>query len=480
MNLAQPYQQQNENALWYPYVQMAQLELPGQVVGASGSQFFLEDGTELIDAISSWWCVIHGYNHPEINEAAKDQIDTLSHVMMGGLSHPWSRKLADKLVEISPETLNHVFFADSGSVGVEVALKMALQYWYNQSQEFTYTSAQQDAFMKKRKFACLRNGYHGDTFGAMSVGEPDDAMQIAFPELLMKPYFVHPPGFEKATLPNSDEVDSASDPSECEKVALDSALHELRELFENHGHELAAFICEPIMQGYGGFHVYDPVYLKELRRLCDQYDVLMIVDEVATGLGRTGAMFAVDHADVSPDIMIVSKALTAGYLGMSATLASTKVFNAFWGQDSSKAFMHGPTFMGNALACRIALKSVELLEREWVKPTPTSPRSECTLNSVQKVEGQLRRALSGLEHADIKSIRILGAMATIEVHDASSIEGIADYAKEHGVWLRPIGPFLYTMPPFNISKQDLQKILQVMTRWFMRETDESSLEFLLI
>lgn len=424
----------SQNSLWYPYVQMSQLESPGNVVRAQGVHFELEDGSRLIDAISSWWCVIHGYSHPEINEAARDQIDTLSHVMMGGLSHPWSRKLADKLVEISPQGLNHVFFADSGSVGVEVALKMALQYWHNLENS------------SKRQFVCLRNGYHGDTFGAMSVGEPDDAMQIAFPELLMKPYFVHPPGFEGLT--------------------LQQAIAEVRQLFADKHRELAAFICEPIMQGYGGFHLYEPEYLQVVRELCDQYDVLFIVDEVATGLGRTGKMFAVDHAEVAPDIMVVSKALTAGYVGMSATLASTKVFETFWSEDPSKAFMHGPTFMGNALASRIALKSIEILERDWQRDF-TQGRSHQSFNTVARVEAQLQAALDNFKHPWVKSTRVLGAMGVIEVHDVAHVEGLAVWARERGVWLRPIGPYVYTMPAFNISEDELAQVIDCMKAWFV-------------
>lgn len=426
----QAYSQSNPNSLWYPYVQMSQLELPGQVVSAEGCTFELDNGAQLIDAISSWWCVIHGYNHPEINEAAKEQIDTLSHIMMGGLSHPWSQELADRLVDLSPEGLNHVFFADSGSVGVEVALKMSLQYWHNLGNT------------SKRKFVCLRNGYHGDTFGAMSVGEPDDAMQIAFPELLMEPFFVKPPGFEE--------------------TSLEDALSELRQIFRTHHQDLAAFICEPIMQGYGGFHVYDPHYLKVVRELCDEYEVLFIVDEVATGLGRTGRLFAVDHAGISPDIMILSKALTAGYLGMSATLASTKVFESFWGKDPSKAFMHGPTFMGNALACRIALKSLDLLERDlqW------DDQGVRTLKSVMDMESYFQEELSDWTAQGVASIRILGATAVVEVDDVNRLEGFALWARERGVWLRPIGPFLYTMPAFNMSRHDLEQIIQTIKIWF--------------
>lgn len=429
----QAYSQSNPNSLWYPYVQMSKLELPGQVISAEGCTFELDNGAQLIDAISSWWCVIHGYNHPEINEAAKEQIDTLSHIMMGGLSHPWSQELADRLVDLSPEGLNHVFFADSGSVGVEVALKMSLQYWHNLGNA------------TKRKFVCLRNGYHGDTFGAMSVGEPDDAMQIAFPELLMEPFFVKPPGFKK--------------------TSLGEAITELRQVFSTHHQELAAFICEPIMQGYGGFHVYDPHYLKVVRELCDEYDVLFIVDEVATGLGRTGRLFAVDHADVSPDIMILSKALTAGYLGMSATLASTKVFESFWGDDPSKAFMHGPTFMGNALACRIALKSLDLLERDlqW------DDQGVRTLKSVMQMESYFQDKLSKWTAQGVASIRILGATAVVEVDDVSRLEGFAMWARERGVWLRPIGPFLYTMPAFNMNQHDLDQVIQTIKTWFEQE-----------
>ncbi len=428
---AKPYQSRHENALWFPYVQMGKIELPGQVISASGSRFTLEDGNELIDAISSWWCVIHGYNHPELNQAAHDQIDTFSHIMMGGLSHPFSKELADRLVDLSPEGLNHVFFADSGSVGVEIALKMALQYWHNLK------------IPGRTKFACLKNGYHGDTFGCMSVGEPDDAMQKAFPELLIPAIFVRPPRLGS------------------EPYSLQSAINELQFMFENHHRELAAFICEPMMQGYGGFNVYPAEYLKEIRKLCDKYNVLLILDEVATGLGRTGKMFASEHAGISPDINIVSKALTAGYLGMSATLASTKVFNAFVSDSNDDVFMHGPTFMGNALACRIALASLELIEKQGLQD---ACQIENWLNQnlhEMKVDEDPKHP----QHGIIRKT-IFGACAVIEVDDASRLEGLALWARNRGVWLRPIGPYLYTMPAYNMSYEDLTQVTDAMIDWF--------------
>lgn len=326
------------NPLWYPYAQMQTMPEPLDVVSASGTRLRLSDGRELIDAIASWWCVIHGYAHPELNRAACEQIGKLPHVMLGGLTHEPARRLASELVRITPEGLDHVFFGDSGSVGVEIALKMAIQFWQNRGA------------VKKTRFLALEKAYHGDTTGAMSVCDPVEGMHALFAPLLPKHLFLLPPrgGFDATP----------------EEVAADIA--KLEQTLAEHHRELAAMILEPIVQAAGGFNIYSPDYLRQVRRLCEQYEVLLICDEVATGFGRTGRLFACEHAGVCPDILVLGKGLTAGYLGHSATLATDRVYGAFLGQDAGRCFMHGPTFMGNPTACAVALKSIELIDRKSV------------------------------------------------------------------------------------------------------------------
>ncbi len=416
-------------SLWYPYVQMRKMKMPYAIRDASGVLLHLKDGRTLIDAISSWWCVIHGYNHPRLNCALETQMKRFSHVMLGGLTHENAEKLATELVRLTPPGLSHVFFADSGSVGMgmEAALKMAVQYYMNRG------------IRGKTRFAALYRGYHGDTIGVMAVGDPEEGMHHLFKGYLAEHYFIHPPeGFE--------------DHAEAARAARD-----LETLFKNHHHEIAGFVCEPLMQGAGGFNFYPPEFLAEARRLCDDYGVLFILDEVATGFGRTGTMFACEQAQVVPDILVLAKALTAGYLGLSATIAHEKVYEAFLGDSYENAFMHGPTFMGNALACAVALEGIRIFE------------SENYLGKIARIHEILKRELLGFAAPGVREVRVLGACGVIETVSEKTHAGIQEYAADHGVWLRPFLNVVYTMPPYIISEEELVKVCRVMKEFFMEK-----------
>jgi len=410
------------SALWYPYAPLAAMSPPLEVVSAKGVRLTLADGRELIDAVASWWCVLHGYNHPALNAALERQLAKVAHVMLGGLVHSGARELAERLVNAYPG-MKGCFFGDSGSVGVEIALKMAAQYWVNLGAR------------GKSGFVALSGGYHGDTVGAMSVSEPDDAMTAAFSQLMRPQRFVARPEGWPAT-------------------NLDAALAELESTLAQHGPTLAAFICEPVLQGYGGFRPYDPAYLREARALCDRHDVLMIFDEVATGFGRTGTRFACEHTGIAPDIAVLGKGLSAGYLGLSATLANERVYSAFWSSEPSKAFMHGPTFMGNPLACAVALESFELFEREH------------RLDDARRIEAVLREELGAFTHRSIYEVRVFGAMAVLETRTPEAWHGLREFAAERGVWLRPFQRYVYTMPPLIISNDELRAVCAVIKAWF--------------
>ncbi len=416
-------------SIWYPYAQMKTANWPLKVISAQGVYLQLDDGPRLIDAISSWWCVIHGYNHPQLNEAITHQLGQMAHVMLGGLTHDPAEKLADKLVAITPEGLNHVFFGDSGSVGVEIAMKMAIQFWKNQGQT------------KKTTLLALEGSYHGDTCGAMSLCDPAGGMHALFAGLLPRQIFVPSPrgGFEASAQTVEEDL-----------VQLEAVLQE-------QAPHLAAMIVEPIMQGVGGFRFYSPLYLQRARELCDAYEVLLIFDEIATGLGRTGRMFAADHARVTPDIMVVGKALTGGYLTLSATLATDRVFNAFYDDDAGKALMHGPTFMGNPLACAVSLQSIELFEQGDY------------LSRIRQIEAILRAGLLDLDGEAICEVRVLGACGVIEVYDKAALEGIANFAISRGVWLRPFDRYVYTVPPYVITESQLEQVVGVLRDWFTKK-----------
>ncbi len=412
------------DSLWLPYAQMKTAPTPYRVIRAEGVKLYLDDGTALIDGISSWWCVIHGYNHHYLNKAVSEQLAKFAHVMLGGLVNDPAINLAEALVRITPSGLNHVFYGDSGSVGVEIALKMAIQFWRNKG------------FADKNRFVALRRGYHGDTTGAMSVSDDDESMHRLFKGTILPQYFVDAPG--------GVNIES----EECQ-----ASLSQLAELLKTNSSQIAAFILEPVFQGAGGFRFYPPEYLFHARKLCDEHGVLLIFDEVATGFGRTGALFAADLANVTPDIMVLSKALTGGYFGLSATITTSQVYESFLSDDGDFAFMHGPTFMGNAVACAVALASINLIE------------TENYLSKIKAIEQILREEIQGLSGVSLCDARVLGAIGVLEFESPSNLIGFKEFALKRGVWLRPYSKWLYTMPPYVIGENDLRQITAVMKEW---------------
>jgi len=402
--------------VWHPYSAMHGETPVYAVESAAGVNLELADGRRLIDGMSSWWCAIHGYNHPRLNQAAEAQLQRMSHVMFGGLTHAPAVRLVEKLVAITPAGLESVFLCDSGSVSVEVAMKMAIQYWNSRGQG------------GKQRFATLRNGYHGDTLGAMSVCDPVTGMHSLFNSVLVQQYFVARPTTRFGEVLDQSDV-----------AALESVL-------DRHHEEIAALILEPVVQGAGGMYFYAPEYLRRARELCDRYQVLLIADEIATGFGRSGKLFACDHAGITPDIMCVGKALTGGYLSLAATLATTRVSETI---DSGNPglFMHGPTFMGNPLACAIALASIELLlETDW------SAR-------IARLENTLRDGLAPCAEMDqVAELRCLGAIGVVEMKQPVAMAEITRQFVEAGVWVRPFGRLVYLMPPYVISDPELGQL----------------------
>jgi adenosylmethionine---8-amino-7-oxononanoate aminotransferase len=400
--------------LWHPYTSMAEPPVARYVVDAAGVRIRLGDGTQLVDAMSSWWCAIHGYRHPRLDEAVRRQVDTMSHVMFGGLTHQPAIELARRLLDVAPGSLEHVFFADSGSVSVEVALKMALQYQRGRGRH------------GRTRMLALRGGYHGDTAGAMSVTDPEGGMHSMFSGILPRHVFAERP------------------PARGEDVTAWST--QVEALADRHGDELAAVICEPVLQGAGGMHVYDPAALALLRKICDEHQLLLILDEIATGFGRTGTFFAAEHAAISPDIMCVGKALTGGYLTLAATLCTPEVAAGVSASDSG-VLMHGPTFMANPLACSVALASLDLLdEGGW-------------LDDVRRVESCLEEGLMPARDLDqVSDVRVLGAVGVIQLDHPVDVSAATTRAAEHGVWVRPFRDLLYTMPPYVTTDDDLRLI----------------------
>ncbi|HEX7292452.1 MAG TPA: adenosylmethionine--8-amino-7-oxononanoate transaminase [Conexibacter sp.] len=401
--------------VWHPYAAMPAAAPPLPVVAAEGVRLRLADGRELIDGMASWWCAIHGYRAPALDAAVQDQLGRMAHVMFGGLTHAPAVALARRLVELTPDGLEHVFFADSGSVSVEVALKMALQCQRARGRP------------EKRRLLALRGGYHGDTFGAMAVCDPVGGMHELWAGTLPQQLFApRPPGgFDAA------QVDPAWD---AETTAL----------FEAHAHELAAAIAEPVVQGAGGMHVYAPAYVRRLRELCDAHDVLLVLDEIATGFGRTGGeLFAAAHAGVAPDVLCVGKALTGGYLTLAATLCSAQVARGISGCDAG-VLMHGPTFMANPLACSVALASLELLEeRDW--------RAD-----VARIEAGLRAGLApAAALPGVVDVRVQGAIGVVQLARDVDVPAATAAAVARGVWLRPFRDLVYAMPPYAIGDDDL-------------------------
>ncbi|EJB8453294.1 TPA: adenosylmethionine--8-amino-7-oxononanoate transaminase [Vibrio parahaemolyticus] len=412
--------------IWHPYTSTLTPLTCYPVASANGVHIKLEDGTELVDGMSSWWSTIHGYNHPHLNQAAHQQIDQVSHVMFGGITHQPAISLCKKLLSLAPNNLEHVFLADSGSVAVEVSLKMALQYWHAKGE-------------RRPKFLTLRHGYHGDTFAAMSVTDPDNSMHSLYKGFLPEHIFAQSPtcGYWDEWKPED--------------------LADFEHKIDSHHQELAAVILEPIVQGAGGMRIYHPEFLKGVRRLCDKYDLLLIADEIATGFGRTGKLFACEHADIQPDILCVGKALTGGYMTLSATLASKHVADTVCGGDAG-CFMHGPTFMGNPLACAVATASLELIEQgDWQQQT-------------QQIEMLFSELLPKLEEYDlVKNTRWLGAIGVVETHRPVNMETIQALFVERGVWIRPFGKLIYMMPPFISKPEDIEKLINAIDAALQRK-----------
>lgn len=402
--------------IWHPYTSTLTPLTCYPVTHADGVSLYLEDGTALVDGMSSWWSAIHGYNHPRLNQAAHQQIDKMSHVMFGGITHQPAIDACRKLLDLAPDNLQHVFLADSGSVAVEVSLKMALQYWHAKGEQ-------------RPKFLTLRHGYHGDTFAAMSVTDPDNSMHSLYKGFLPEHLFAESPqgGFWQEW----DDNDIADF---------------RRQLTANHT-QIAAVILEPIVQGAGGMRIYHPQFLREVRALCDEFGVLLILDEIATGFGRTGKLFACEHAGVAPDILCVGKALTGGYMTLSATLASKDVADTVCGGEAG-CFMHGPTFMGNPLACSVAAASLELIaENHWQQ-------------QVKQIEQCFAERLPLFNHyPQVKATRWLGAIGVVETHHPVDMETIQTLFVKHGVWIRPFGRLIYMMPPFISEAHHLDQLL---------------------
>ncbi|MDQ8035499.1 MAG: adenosylmethionine--8-amino-7-oxononanoate transaminase [Bordetella sp.] len=397
--------------IWLPYAQMKTAAEPLPVVGSAGSTLTLADGRTLIDGVSSWWTACHGYNHPHIAAAVRAQLEAMPHVMFGGLTHEPALRLARRLCERLGPGLDRVFYTDSGSVAVEVAMKMALQYWLNQGER------------QRSRFVAFRGGYHGDTFGTMAVCDPDEGMHRMFGGMLAQ--------HDILALP-LDEADDA---------ALEAHLR-------THAHALAGIIVEPLVQGAGGMLLHPPRVLARLRELADRHGLLLIFDEIFTGFGRTGTMFAFEQAGVKPDIITLSKALTGGTLPLAATVASARVFDAFWSDDPTHALMHGPTFMGNALACAAANASLDLFEQE--------PR----LTQVAAIEAALRAGLAPLAALPwVRAVRVLGAIGAVELDGIADRDGLRRRLVEAGVWVRPFGNIVYLTPAFTIAPQALQTLL---------------------
>jgi adenosylmethionine-8-amino-7-oxononanoate aminotransferase len=396
--------------VWLPYTQMKTARPPLPVVATNGARISLADGRELIDGIASWWTACHGYNHPHIRDAVARQLTTMPHVMFGGLVHEQALILARRLRAMLPGALDRVFFSDSGSVAVEVALKMAVQYWINRG------------VRGRTRFVAFKGGYHGDTTGAMAVCDPDEGMHALFSGFLPEQFM--------AELPTTQE----------RAAALDKVLAQ-------HADSIAGVVVEPLVQGAGGMLFHDTLTLQRLRALADRYDLLLIFDEIFTGFGRTGAMFACDETAVTPDIITLSKALTGGTLPLAATIATRKVFDAFWADDPKAALMHGPTFMANALACAAANASLDLFERE--------PR----LRQVANIAAQLEQGLDPCRGLPgVKDVRVKGAIGVVEMAHIDDVGALRARFAEEGVFVRPFGNIIYLTPAFTIAPDELKKL----------------------
>lgn len=402
--------------VWHPYTDFNQPGLMTPVSHAQGVELHLADGRVLIDGMSSWWSAIHGYNHPALNQAAINQLGKMAHVMFAGITHEPAVKLASTLAHITPAGLNKVFFSDSGSVAVEIALKMAIQYWHSQGQA------------QRTTFLTLKRGYHGDTFGAMAVCDPQSGMHHLFHYSLQHHFFAEAPACK------------FDDPFQEIHIA------KFAQLIQQHRQKIAAVILEPIVQGAGGMRFYSPEYLRRVRELCDKHEILLIVDEIATGFGRTGKLFASEHAGISPDIMCLGKAMSGGYITLAATLCNDKVSNGI-SRGENPAFMHGPTYMANPLACAVANASIDLLmDSNWQEQVAGIRRQLCEELAPCK------------EFSYVADVRVLGAIGVVELNDYVDNTRLMPLFIEQGVWVRPFGKIIYLMPPYIISSEQLSQL----------------------
>ncbi len=420
MNISSDWLADGLNHIWLPYAQMKTMPEPSAIVATDGFELHLASGKTLIDGIGSWWTSVHGYNHPDLINAARSQLEKMPHIMLGGLAHEQAYRLATRLADITPGDLSRVFFTESGSVAVEVAMKIAVQYWRNLNGE------------TRSKFISFKGGYHGDTFATMSVCDPEDGMHSLFAGSLAEQHIVELP----RTTEQEDSIAAIleQDPT------------------------IAGIIVEPLIQGAGGMLMHDPSVLKTLRKLCDRFGVLLIFDEIFTGFGRTGHMFAANAAGVTPDIMTLGKALTGGITPLAATIATARVYAAFHDEDPAKALMHGPTFTGHAIGCAVANASLDLFE--------TEPR----LEQVGALETRLRAALTPLQSSlRVEDVRICGGVAAVELTDAFDLDVARQWFIDEGTFIRPLGKTAYLTPAFTIDDESLSKLTDAIIRFVQNE-----------